>query len=266
MATSGMVTLIMRQGPRPNQAFELTKDVYTIGREAGNDITLEDPQISRHHARLTRQGNSYVIEDLGSTNGAFVNGRRVSTPVLLSNGDMLGFADTIVLAVQVQNAVGDATVVKRNAAVASSLPQLQQLVQNTLVDLARLSASAANVQPLKYILSWEPQKNARIFPLLAWAGYLKDWPGPVAGERPAAYIVMLGDKRLRQSFETDQGIAAQSILLGATEKGLGGCIIASIQRRELRELLAIPDTPRSQLSINVTRFIHHTGHKHLSQK
>lgn len=110
-----------------------------------------------------------------------------------------------------------------------------------LVDLARLSASAANVQPLKYILSWEPQKNARIFPLLAWAGYLKDWPGPVAGERPAAYIVMLGDKRLRQSFETDQGIAAQSILLGATEKGLGGCIIASIQRRELRELLAIPE-------------------------
>lgn len=121
MAASGMVTLIMRQGPRPNQAFELTKDVYTIGREAGNDITLEDPQISRHHARLTRQGNSYVIEDLGSTNGAFVNGRRVSTPVLLSNGDMLGFADTIVLAVQVQNPVADATVVNRNAAVATSI-------------------------------------------------------------------------------------------------------------------------------------------------
>lgn len=121
MAASGMVTLIMRQGPRPNQAFELTKDVYTIGREAGNDITLEDPQISRHHARLTRQGNSYVIEDLGSTNGAFVNGRRVSTPVLLSNGDMLGFADTIVLAVQVQNPMADATVVNRNAAVATSI-------------------------------------------------------------------------------------------------------------------------------------------------
>lgn len=110
-----------------------------------------------------------------------------------------------------------------------------------LVDLARLSASAANVQPLKYMLSWEPQKNARIFPLLAWAGYLKDWPGPVAGERPAAYIVMLGDKRLRQSFETDQGIAAQSILLGATELGLGGCMIASIEKNELRRTLGIPD-------------------------
>jgi nitroreductase len=110
-----------------------------------------------------------------------------------------------------------------------------------LVDLARLSASAANLQPLKYILSCEPERNARVFPLLAWAGYLKDWPGPVEGERPAAYIVIMGDKRLRQSFDCDHGIAAQSMLLGATERGLGGCIIASIQRRELREALAIPE-------------------------
>jgi nitroreductase len=110
-----------------------------------------------------------------------------------------------------------------------------------LVDLARLSASAANLQPLKYALSCEPERNGRIFPLLAWAGYLKDWPGPVDGERPAAYIVILGDKRIRQSFDCDHGIASQSILLGATERGLGGCIIASIQRHELRELLAIPE-------------------------
>jgi nitroreductase len=120
--------------------------------------------------------------------------------------------------------------------VAVNLETLRQLV-----DLARLSASAANLQPLKYALSCEPDRNARIFPLLAWAGYLKDWPGPVEGERPSAYIVILGDKRLRQSFDCDHGIAAQSILLGATECGLGGCIIASIQRRELREVLAIPE-------------------------
>lgn len=110
-----------------------------------------------------------------------------------------------------------------------------------LVDLARLSASAANLQPLKYILSCDPERNAKIFPLLAWAGYLKDWPGPIEGERPAAYVVILGDKRLRQSFDCDHGIAAQSLLLGARERGLGGCIIASIQRRELRETLAIPE-------------------------
>src|SRR5512136_1435009 len=79
-------------------------------------------------------------------------------------------------------------------------------VLKELVDLARLSASAANRQPLKYILSNEVEKNARIFPCLAWAGYLKDWGGPVEGERPAAYIVILGDKRIRTSFGCDHGI------------------------------------------------------------
>ena len=109
-----------------------------------------------------------------------------------------------------------------------------------LVDLARLSASAGNLQPLKYMLSCEPQKNALVFPHLAWAGYLKDWPGPVEGERPSAYIIILGDTEISRSFGCDHGIAAQSILLGATEKGLGGCIIGTIQRDELRKTLDIP--------------------------
>ena len=111
-----------------------------------------------------------------------------------------------------------------------------------LVDLARLSASGANLQPLKYILSYDPEKNAAIFPHLRWAGYLKDWDGPEEGERPAAYIIILGDKDITKSFGCDHGIAAQSIMLGATERGLGGCMIGSIQRAELREALKIPET------------------------
>jgi len=109
-----------------------------------------------------------------------------------------------------------------------------------LVDLARLSASAANLQPLKYILSCEPPKNARIFPHLAWATYLKDWPGPLPGERPSAYIIILGDTLITKTFGCDHGIAAQSILLGAREKGLAGCMIGLIKREELREALEIP--------------------------
>lgn len=108
-----------------------------------------------------------------------------------------------------------------------------------LVNLARLSASGANLQPLKYYLAHDPSQNAGIFSCLAWAGYLKDWPGPAAGERPAAYIIILGDKGITQNFGCDHGIAAQSILLGAREKGLGGCIIGSIQRDRLRQLLNI---------------------------
>lgn len=109
-----------------------------------------------------------------------------------------------------------------------------------LIDLARLSASAGNLQPLKYITSSEPATNTVIFDTLAWAGYLKDWPGPCDGERPSAYIIILGDTRICKNFGCDHGIAAQSILLGATEKKLGGCMIATIKRNELAEKLQIP--------------------------
>ncbi len=108
-----------------------------------------------------------------------------------------------------------------------------------LVDLARLSPSAANRQPLKYLLSNKPETNSKIFPCLAWAGYLPEWPGPDEGERPAAYLVMLGDTRITDNYLCDHGIAAQSILLGAVEKGLGGCIIGAVNREKLRENLQI---------------------------
>ncbi|UCG59645.1 MAG: nitroreductase family protein [Phycisphaerales bacterium] len=109
-----------------------------------------------------------------------------------------------------------------------------------LIDLARLSASAGNIQPLKFFLSCEPEKNGKIFPHLAWAGYLQDWPGPPEGERPSAYIIILGDTEISRSIGCDHGIAAQSILLGAREKGLGGCIIGLVQRKELHKALDIP--------------------------
>jgi len=110
-----------------------------------------------------------------------------------------------------------------------------------LVDLARLSASAANMQPLKFFLSAEPAMNEAIFPHLAWAAYLKDWAGPGEGERPSAYIVMLGDREITTNFWCNHGIAAQSILLGAVEKGLGGCMIAAIDRKGLARILNIPE-------------------------
>lgn len=110
-----------------------------------------------------------------------------------------------------------------------------------LIDLARCSASAANLQPLKYIICCTPERNELVVPTVAWAGYLKEWPGPAEDERPAAYIVMLGDTQVSKGFGCDHGIAAQSILLGAAEKGIGGCMIGSIDRDELRAALRIPD-------------------------
>ena len=114
----------------------------------------------------------------------------------------------------------------------------QQLTD--LVELARLSASAANLQPLKFLLSLEPEQNAAIFPFLTFAAYLKDWDGPKEGERPAAYITILGDKEIAENFGVNHGIAAQSIVLGASEIGLGGCIIGTVQRERLRAQLRLP--------------------------
>jgi len=109
------------------------------------------------------------------------------------------------------------------------------------IELARMSASGANRQPLKYLYFNTIADCEKIFPSLVWAAYLKDWPCPGKGERPSAYIIILGDKVISETFGVDHGIAAQSIMLGATDAGLGGCIIASINRVELRDRLSIPD-------------------------
>jgi nitroreductase len=118
----------------------------------------------------------------------------------------------------------------------------QELIE--LIDLARLSASPRNQQALKFMISCEPEKNQEIFQTLAWAGALPEWNGPEEGEKPSAYITILGDKEIVPDGkiaynEAAFGIAAQSIMLGATEKELGGCMIANIKRNILRENLKI---------------------------
>jgi nitroreductase len=110
-----------------------------------------------------------------------------------------------------------------------------------LVNLARLSPSGKNLQPMKFFISNDKSINEKIFPHLAWAGYLKDWTGPKEGERPSAYIIMLIDKELSENAKWDEGIFAQSIMLGAVEKGFGGCMIASVKRQQLKEDLKLPD-------------------------
>jgi nitroreductase len=118
---------------------------------------------------------------------------------------------------------------------------LDESTLRELVEVTRLCPSAANRQPLKYVISWTPERNARIFRLVRWAAALTDWPGPAEGERPAAYIVILGDTRIATNFYCDHGIVAQSMLLAAAEQGLGGCMIGSIDRPKLRQTLGIPD-------------------------
>jgi nitroreductase len=109
------------------------------------------------------------------------------------------------------------------------------------VDLARNSGSARNSQSLKYILSIDDSFNSQIFEQLSWAGYLTTWKGAAEGERPSAYIVLLHDTLISGNYFCDDGIAIQSILLGATEAGYGGCIIHSVNRNKLREVLNLSE-------------------------
>ena len=127
--------------------------------------------------------------------------------------------------------------------------QNQKIKKETLVsliDLARLSPSAKNIQAHKFLLSNNENDNSKVFSTLAWAGYLPDWDGPDEGERPSAYITILGDRSISSDFNkdfiyTNSGIITQSILLGAAELGIGGCIFGSIQRKKLAASFKLPE-------------------------
>ncbi|HRE46240.1 MAG TPA: FHA domain-containing protein [Aggregatilineales bacterium] len=107
MQGSGSFRLIVRRGPQPNQVYELSKDVSTLGRDITNDIVINDPEVSRHHCRLTRGGGGYTMEDLGSTNGTFVNGQRLMGARPLAQGDQIGLGETVTLAYEAAFAPAD---------------------------------------------------------------------------------------------------------------------------------------------------------------
>ncbi len=109
-----------------------------------------------------------------------------------------------------------------------------------LIELARFTATAANLQSLKFMLINNSEENEKVFSCLKWAGYLKDWNGPEEGEKPSAYIIVLNDIKIYQNASYDVGLACQSILLGAVEKGFGGCMFGSVNRDSLRQLFSIP--------------------------
>lgn len=113
-----------------------------------------------------------------------------------------------------------------------------------LVDCARLCPSTTNAQPLCYYLAWKPEEVERILRLTKWAAALSDRTLPHPGKHPTALIVILQNTAIRESltaYQKDVGIVAQTMLLAATEKGLGGCMIGNFRARELKELLSLDE-------------------------
>lgn len=110
-----------------------------------------------------------------------------------------------------------------------------------LVGLTRFCASGRNLQPLRYRIVNTPEECAGVFSLLAWAGYLPEWPGPQEGERPTAYLIQCLDTRLTRDCMCDDGLHLQAITLGARTLGLGGCILKAFPAAKMAETLGLPD-------------------------
>jgi len=127
--------------------------------------------------------------------------------------------------------------------------QIDEQTLKLFVGLARNCASAANMQPLKYVVCCDEDTNQKVFSCLGWAAYLKEWKGPEKKERPAAYIVILGDHSISDKFWCDHGITAQTILLGARTVGLGGCMFASINIKKIRAVFNLEDHLEPKLVI-----------------
>ncbi len=127
-----------------------------------------------------------------------------------------------------------------------SIPTLERLI-----DLTRYCASGRNMQPLRYRMVVREDEKRELFPLLAWAGYLKDWNGPEEGERPAAYLVQFLDTRYGENCLCDDGLQLQAITLGACALGIGGCIIKAFNQPKVKNLLGLDDhlVPRYVLAL-----------------
>lgn len=123
--------------------------------------------------------------------------------------------------------------------------ELDPTTLSWLVDCARQTSSGGNLQPLRYVTVQKPEAREKLYPALGWAGYLKDWDGPVEEERPTGYILVLTelreDSKPSHMAYIDLGIAAQTIQLAARSRELGTCIFLSFKERLLKESLPIPD-------------------------
>jgi nitroreductase len=121
--------------------------------------------------------------------------------------------------------------------------EISDELMEELVDAARLSQSAANAQPLRYIAVNSKEMCDKIYPHLRWAGRLKDWDGPEENERPTAYMIVLADTEAPKvaSPQVDSGLAMQNICLYATSKGVGSCMIGNFLKKEIRPLLDIDE-------------------------
>ena len=110
-----------------------------------------------------------------------------------------------------------------------------------VIDLARITSSARNLQPLRYIIVTKQKYKEEVFKPLRWAGALVSWNGPKEDEKPSAYIIVCADKNIADYCMVDAGIAMQTIMLALTTKGYSSCILASIDKDKYKEIFKLQE-------------------------
>ena len=144
--------LTVRTGPHEGMVFELDKETMILGRDETNDIVLPDAEVSRKHSRLTNSPQGYVLEDLGSTNGTFVNAERLSGPHLLIPGDQIGLSQKLVISIELTEVDASATLVVKPlvetpaAEVEESSPEIKAFVAKIEESAAEVEAPVAQVE------------------------------------------------------------------------------------------------------------------------
>jgi len=158
--------LVVRKGPRPGQVFPLELDVLTLGRDPIADIVLEDPEVSRHHAKLTRIAAGYQLQDMGSTNGTFVDGQRMAGEALdLKPGQVVMLGSNVTLVYQAAPASDPLATMVAPAAAAVSADQAPESEPDTPAEesVVEVVAEPELDEPLEV----EPVEEDRVDEVLA---------------------------------------------------------------------------------------------------
>jgi predicted component of type VI protein secretion system len=181
--------LVMNAGPTPGKEYPLEKNEVFIGRDLTNDIVINDAEVSRRHARLVAQAGGYILEDLGSTNGTFVNGQRLMGPYILRAGETVTLGEHVSLAFDAIKIDPDATVVSS----AFSLPEVPPSVPETPPE--PVPAPAGPPQQLDYGPSSFPASPP---PPPSYSGQVPQGPAivveppvPVKRRGPAIWIIVV---------------------------------------------------------------------------
>ncbi len=116
-----------------------------------------------------------------------------------------------------------------------------------IVNAGRLAPSAANLQPLEYLIIDDEELKKKVFPNLAWAGYIKPEGDPGEDERPAAYIIILADKKINPAPERDIGASVENMNLTSQEEGIGCCWIGAFKAKEISNIINVPENLKAEL-------------------